>query len=75
MLIAMPSLINSTSLGKSVAAFSGANVHKRLVSEEEYKTEQWETAFKKAFLGTDEDIRAGESSWSVVHLWMSLMVL
>jgi protein phosphatase 2C family protein 2/3 len=33
-------------------------VHKRLVTEESYKNEDYEAALKKAFLGTDEDILA-----------------
>lgn len=48
--------------------FSGDNVHVRLIGEDEYREERWEPALKKAFLGTDEDIRAGESSWSVFHV-------
>jgi protein phosphatase 2C family protein 2/3 len=33
-------------------------VHKRLVTEETYKNDDYEEALKKAFLGTDEDILA-----------------
>jgi protein phosphatase 2C family protein 2/3 len=31
-----------------------------LVSEESYKAEEYDTALKKAFLGTDEDLLASE---------------
>ncbi|KAF4577146.1 Protein phosphatase 2C 2 [Pleurotus pulmonarius] len=44
--------------GSTVARFAGQNVHKRLLSEETYQQRQYETALKKAFLGTDEDILA-----------------
>ncbi|KAI5122788.1 hypothetical protein M0805_000132 [Coniferiporia weirii] len=44
--------------GGSVAKYSGENVHKRLVGEDAYQEQQWESALKKAFLDTDEDIRA-----------------
>ncbi len=36
-------------------------MHKRLVTEESYKEQNWEMALKKAFLGTDEDLLASES--------------
>lgn len=49
------------SSGGSIARFSGENVHKRLISEDAYKSKQWDDALKNAFLGTDEDIRAGMS--------------
>ncbi|KAF8957289.1 phosphatase 2C-like domain-containing protein [Flammula alnicola] len=44
--------------GSTVARFAGHNVHKRLVAEETYKAGEYETALKKAFLGTDEDLLA-----------------
>ncbi|KAF8582140.1 PP2C-domain-containing protein [Ramaria rubella] len=47
--------------GATVAQFSGKNVHKRLASEETYHKKQYEAALKKAFLGTDDDIRADPS--------------
>ena len=43
-----------------MAKFAGLNVHKRLVTEEAYKIGDYEVAFKKAFLGTDEDFLAGQ---------------
>ena len=46
--------------GSGVAKFAGLNVHKRLVTEEAYKIGDYEVAFKKAFLGTDEDFLAGQ---------------
>jgi len=45
--------------GATVARFSGDNVHKRLSTEETYQEKQFNAALKKAFLGTDEDMRAG----------------
>jgi len=44
--------------GSTVARFAGQNVHKRLVTEDSYKEGNYETALKKAFLGTDEDLLA-----------------
>ncbi|KAJ3509423.1 hypothetical protein NLJ89_g5230 [Agrocybe chaxingu] len=44
--------------GSTVARFAGQNVHKRLVQEESYKEANFETALKRAFLGTDEDLLA-----------------
>lgn len=44
--------------GANIARFAGDNVHKRLVNEEAYRKQQWEDALRRAFLGTDEDIRA-----------------
>jgi len=44
--------------GSGVAKFAGLNVHKRLVTEETYKNDDYEVALKKAFLGTDEDLLA-----------------
>ncbi|KII90856.1 hypothetical protein PLICRDRAFT_39460 [Plicaturopsis crispa FD-325 SS-3] len=44
--------------GGTVAKFAGQNVHKRLVSEEAYREQQYEQAMKRAFLGTDEDLLA-----------------
>lgn len=44
--------------GGTVAKFAGQNVHKRLVTEEAYRAKDYETALKKAFLGTDEDLLA-----------------
>lgn len=48
--------------GGSVARYSGEHVHKRLVNEDAYASGKWEEALKAAFLGTDQDIRAGMSS-------------
>jgi protein phosphatase PTC2/3 len=46
--------------GSGVAKFAGLNLHKRLVKEEAYKNDDYEVALKKTFLGTDEDILAGQ---------------
>lgn len=43
-----------------MAKFAGQNVHKRLVTEESYQSKAYDAALKRAFLGTDEDIRASE---------------
>lgn len=47
--------------GSSVAKFSGENVHKRLSNDPAYHEKQYELALKRAFLGTDDDIRADPS--------------
>lgn len=41
-----------------MAKFAGQHVHKRLVTEESYKSGDYAQALKKAFLGTDEDLLA-----------------
>ena len=56
----MPSLSQTALQGGTVAKFAGKNVHKRLVLDESYQQKQYEVALKKAFLGTDEDLLAGE---------------
>lgn len=53
------SIITENIIGGTVAKFTGNNLHRRLTSEESYIDGQWDDALKKAFLGTDEDIRAG----------------
>lgn len=45
-------------IGSTVAEFSGQTVHTRLASLPEYKEGKYEEALKRAFLGTDEDLRA-----------------
>jgi protein phosphatase PTC2/3 len=52
--------------GSSVSTFAGLNLHKRLVKEETYKNDDYEEALKKAFLGTDEDILAGQFIFSLL---------
>jgi hypothetical protein len=49
----------SSSTGGSVAKYAGQHVHQRLTTEEAYAEKDYHTAFKKAFLGTDDDLRAG----------------
>ncbi|KIM77295.1 hypothetical protein PILCRDRAFT_622146 [Piloderma croceum F 1598] len=44
--------------GDTIAKFASKNVHKRLVTEEAYSEKRYEEALKRAFLGTDEDLRA-----------------
>jgi hypothetical protein len=46
--------------GATVARYAGQNVHKRLIKEEAYHEKNYEIAMKRAFLGTDEDILAGQ---------------
>jgi hypothetical protein len=65
--------------GSTVAKYAGLNVHKRLVTEETYKNDDYEVALKKAFLGTDEDILASQFTFGhlfVITLpnWMYLSV-
>lgn len=56
--------------GGTVAKFAGQNVHKRLLTEESYKEKAYDTALKKAFLGTDEDLLASESDSPSSLLWI-----
>ncbi|KIL65423.1 hypothetical protein M378DRAFT_45477, partial [Amanita muscaria Koide BX008] len=42
-----------------VSKYAGENLHKRLLSEDDYHERNYDTALKKAFLGTDEDLLAG----------------
>jgi hypothetical protein len=60
------------SLGSSVARFAGLNVHKRLVTEETYKNDDYEVALKNAFLGTDEDLLA--SRFIFHHLFVIILL-
>lgn len=46
--------------GSNVAKFSGETVHTRLAATDEYRRGEYEAALKRAFLGTDEDLRASE---------------
>lgn len=63
------------SLGAAVAKYAGANVHGRLVHDEAYKHKDYKLALKNAFLGTDADMRASEStSLSLGRLPMSDLV-
>ena len=54
-----------------MAKFAGLNVHKRLVTEEDYKNDDYGGALKKAFLGTDEDLLA--SQFTFPHLIISIL--
>ncbi|KZT34364.1 PP2C-domain-containing protein [Sistotremastrum suecicum HHB10207 ss-3] len=44
--------------GATISKYAGDHVHKRLVGEAHYKQKLYQEALKKAFLGTDEDLRA-----------------
>ena len=46
--------------GGSVARFAGQNVHRRLLQEDSYQQQNYEEAMRRAFLGTDEDMLAGD---------------
>ena len=65
----MPHMSHINPPGSSVAKFAGLNVHKRLVTEEDYKNDEYEAALKKAFLGTDEDILASQFA----HLFVIIL--
>ena len=52
-----------------MAQFAGLNLHKRLVSEEAYKNNDYVAALKKAFLGTDEDILASHGKYILSFLF------
>ncbi|THH27991.1 hypothetical protein EUX98_g6194 [Antrodiella citrinella] len=47
-----------TTSGSAVSRYAGENVHKRLLSELTYAQGAYPEALKRAFLGTDEDMRA-----------------
>ncbi|GAA5917800.1 hypothetical protein JCM6882_004549 [Rhodosporidiobolus microsporus] len=44
--------------GSTVAKFAGDTVHHRLAANEHFKKQDWEASLKRAFLETDEDLRA-----------------
>lgn len=46
--------------GDIAAKLTADLLHKRLISDESYKDKQYEIALKRAFLGTDDDLRASE---------------
>ena len=66
------SLINPP--GSRMSKFAGLNVHKRLVTEETYKNEEYEEALKKAFLETDQDFLASQFIFFVIIVpnWIHL---
>ncbi len=45
-----------------MAKYAGQHVAERLAQESAYLEGDYPTALKKAFLGTDDDLRAGTSS-------------
>jgi len=45
--------------GASIAKYSGQHVHARLLQDEAYAAKDYRTALKRAFLGTDDDLRTG----------------
>lgn len=45
-------------LGSTVARFAGDTVHSRLAANDAFKNRDFEAALKRAFLETDEDLRA-----------------
>jgi hypothetical protein len=47
-------------LGSVVAKYAGQSVHKRLIGEDTYQQKHYHVALKRAFLGIDEDLLAGE---------------
>lgn len=50
----------STGAGSTVARFAGDTVHERLAQNDAFKRKDYEAALKRAFLETDEDLRASE---------------
>jgi protein phosphatase 2C family protein 2/3 len=51
--------------GSSVAKYAGQHVAERLASDSAYIDGDYKTAMKRAFLGTDEDLRAGGPPHSI----------
>lgn len=47
--------------GSTVAKFAGDTVHSRLANNAHFKKRDWEASLKRAYLETDEDLRASES--------------
>lgn len=45
-------------IGSTVARYSGDTVHQRLRALDQYKNKNWEDGMRRAFLKTDEDLRA-----------------
>lgn len=52
--------------GSTVAKFAGDTVHSRLASNDHFKKRDWEASLKRAYLETDEDLRASESAVAVL---------
>jgi hypothetical protein len=46
-------------IGSTVAKYAGSHVHERLKSDSGYQSKDYKAALKRAFLGTDDDLRAG----------------
>ncbi|KWU45572.1 PP2C-domain-containing protein, partial [Rhodotorula sp. JG-1b] len=44
--------------GSTVAKFAGDTVHSRLANNDHFKQRDWEASLKRAYLETDEDLRA-----------------
>ncbi|GAA5985697.1 hypothetical protein JCM10908_007077 [Rhodotorula pacifica] len=44
--------------GSTVAKFAGDTVHSRLANNDHFKKRDWEASLKRAYLETDEDLRA-----------------
>ncbi|TNY20377.1 phosphatase 2C-like domain-containing protein, partial [Rhodotorula diobovata] len=44
--------------GSTVAKFAGDTVHSRLAANDAFKRKDWEASLKRAYLETDEDLRA-----------------
>lgn len=68
--ISILGILDST--GSTVAKFSGETVHQRLAKTEEFKAGKYEEALKRAFLGTDEDLRSSEFQLSPTSSRLSL---
>lgn len=47
--------------GSTVAKFAGDTVHHRLAANQHFQKKDWNAALKRAFLETDEDLRASTS--------------
>jgi protein phosphatase 2C family protein 2/3 len=53
-------VLSKPNTGGSVARFAGQNVHRRLLQDDSYQQQNYEEAMRRAFLGTDEDMLAGD---------------
>ncbi|CAE6502692.1 unnamed protein product [Rhizoctonia solani] len=44
--------------GSTIAKYAGSHIHERLKSDASYQSKDYKPALKRAFLGTDDDLRA-----------------
>jgi hypothetical protein len=60
--------------GFAISKFASTNVHRHFVAEDAYREKRYEEALKRAFLGTDEDILAGEFCPALLRWLLGVVV-